>query len=357
MPLIIDKLLRALLTLYVLNHFSKELNNDFYSDFIYDTFILSIIVVTCNLSYRSFVLLGNKPVKKDQFFIYFIYTIGIIILVTLKNQWWFAIFFLPLSKLSYYVEKDYVKQYFSLNYIFLIIAAFLTLYSSKFYFLLVIPSIFPSLIFILNRHRQIWKNYKPHNLTNFATPLIVNTILIVTYTKIDVFFIEYFIKNTEFKASYFNSVKLVDYAIMLPVVFISYSFRDWSSGIVKVYNDYRMILIFSLIGTLIAITSTPFIQKILQSDKMAYVYYCVVLPFIVLNTIRNQIYLLNNENWKITHFSVLALLLNIILSYSLYHLNTSNYDFLYATITTQFVLAIFSFGTIKRNKSLIIHKK
>ena len=60
MPLIIDKLLRALLTIYVLSYYNKALDDNTYSDFIFDTF-LSIVVVVCNLSYRPFVLLEINP--------------------------------------------------------------------------------------------------------------------------------------------------------------------------------------------------------------------------------------------------------------------------------------------------------
>jgi hypothetical protein len=360
MPLIIDKILRAVIGLLFFLHFSESLETIKYNEIIFDSFILGLVSVVSLLSYRAFVFLNNIPSKKDGYFIVSIYIIGSIVLFLLNNQWWFTLFLLPLSKGSYYLEKIEPKSFYLINYIWLIISGCLAFINPFLFFLLIIPNIASGLFLFIRlflNKSKVLQNFSRSSLIGFSIPLLLNAVLISIYTKLDVFLIESLVESDNFKMNYFNSVKVVDYVIMLPIVFISYSFRYWGvNNLIKsYYYDYRFIIIVSLLITLLAFFSAQIINMFFTIDIYAFQLYSLALPFVVINTIRNTVHLLTNKNWRVTLFSIVSVVLNLGLSLIFYN-SIGDYSFLYGTIITQFTLFLFSIDIIKKN-SILIQKK
>lgn len=357
MPLVIEKILRAIAALLILIFYSKNLEIDHYNSLIFDTFTLGLVTTIALLSYRPFVFLNYFPFRKDTYFILSIYIIGSVTLIVLENQWWFAPFLLPLAKGSFYLEKLKPSKFYLINYISVAIFGILALKNPFLFFLLIVPNVLSGIIFfkmLLKDKKKFFFKFSKESLQMFATPLLLNAVLISIYTKLDVFLIDYFVESREFKMNYFNSVKVVDYVVMLPVVFISYSFRFWgkNNSIKSYFYDYRFILIASLLLSAIAILSASIINVFFTIDIYAFRLYGLVIPFVVMNTTRNNIFLLINSNWKVTLFSVISVVLNLGLSLILYNF-LGNYSFLYGTIITQILLSLFSIKIIQNNSILI----
>ena len=359
MPLVIEKILRAIAGLLILIFFSKNLEINYYNSLIFDSFTLGLLTTIGLLSYRPFVFLNYRPSKKDTYFILLIYLISSFTLLALDNQWWFAPFLLPLTKGSFYLEKTNPSKFYLTNYISVIIFGSLALIEPFLFFLLIVPNILSGLLFFqkfLTDKKKLF-NFSKKSLRKFSSPLLLNAVLISIYTKLDVFLIDSLVENSQFKMDYFNSVKVVDYVVMLPVVFISYSFRYWgkNNSIKSYFYDYRFILIASLILSAIAILSASIINAFFTIDIFSFQLYCLVIPFVFLNTTRNNIFLLINSNWKVTIFSVISVVLNLGLSLILYNF-FGNYSFLYGTIITQILLSMFSIKIVRNNSKLIIHE-
>ena len=343
--MILEKILRALASLILIWYWSSIYNSNIYSDLIFDSFIASIASVLCLLNFRSFSFLGYKPLKKNLKHV-FLFLIFISLLLFIQdNKWWFITLLIPFAQYSYYIEKTSPKLFYLVNIIFILISIPITLYEISFFIVVLLPNFFIGFYFyfkdtfLLKKHIN-FNHFKSKNLITYAIPLFINTLLIVLYTKIDVFLVDFLSGDEKFKSQYFTSVKIVDYLIMLPVTYISYSLRYWisKSSFPKIY-DFRFILICSLFLIIPGLIAVPFLSDYVPLSKFTFYCYLFLIPVIAINTIRNNILIINEQNWNISIYSFISIFLNLFLSYSLFNY-FGIWSVLYGTMITQIVLII-----------------
>lgn len=363
MALIVEKIIRALSLLIILWYWGENLSYLKYSDLVFDSVVVSIISVLALLNFRSFSFLGYIPKKNNIFQVLAFYALLTFVLLYQKNEWWYITILVPFAKYSFYLEKKIPKLYYISNILTIIIFTPLVIYNLKFLIVILLPNfaigfyIFCRDLFYQNKFIRT-EDYISNNLIKYAYPLFINSLLIVLYTKIDVFLVDYLSSKTEFKSEYFTTVKIVDYIIMMPVTYISYSLRFWVDlkKPFSKYYDYRFIIFISFLIIVPSLIIFPVMDNFLILNTKVFLFYLSIVPVITLNTIRNNILIVLEKNWNVAVYSLISIILNI--CFSIYFFNFFGiWSVLYGTLFAQIILVFPSIYTIFRNYKIVSYKK
>lgn len=301
---ILEKIFKALVSLYVLS----ELNNQGI-DVLEEYFYLAILYQLALFAYRPFALAKNIPKKEDLLF-YLIWISSLIaVAIFLELQMYWLLLLAPLQISGYYLESKKTIFYYITGILYVCIIYTIFGNTKATYLLLISGNTLA--IFFGSISKETLK-YNKTSLISFSGPLILNSIAVLLYTRIDVFIIDYF-SSSESNEVYLTSVRLFDYCAMLVTIISNYS-------LIKIMNNEkswlyspRAIIGFVLMGTLIMSVSTSLLSQYFEYNIGIYLIYLLSLPFIALGLIRNNYLMKISRTGVVLRFSVIGVLLMVVL--------------------------------------------
>ncbi|MDA9236887.1 hypothetical protein N9O99_00330 [Schleiferiaceae bacterium] len=301
---IIDRLLKALISLYVLSALNER-----GIDVLQEYFYLAILYQLSLFAYRPFALAKNIPLRREIYYYLIWLFVLLFIAYQLEIEMYWLLLFAPLQMIGYYVESKNAILYYLTNIGF-VICLFLVFGETKLmYMVLILGNIFALLAFGSSSR---FLQYTRVSLLKYSGPLILNSIAILLYTRIDILILDYFSHN-QTNEVYLMSVRLFDYCAMLVSVVLNYSLIKLMNNEKSWLYSPRTVMGFVLLGTVIMSVSTSLLSQYFEYNSGIFLIYLLSLPFVALGLIRNNYLMKISRTGVVLRFSVIGVLLMVVL--------------------------------------------
>lgn len=335
---ILDKILKAILSLFVLSALNEQ-----GIDVLEDYFYLAILYQLALFAYRPFALSNYVPLKRD-YLIYFLW-LFILLLVALSvgvEMFW-IILLAPFQAAGYYLEATNAIKYYLISMLTVVLCYLIFGISKTTYMLFIVGNVFAILVFPVTKYNTLKKKV---SLVSFSGPLILNSIAVMLYTRIDVFILDYF-SNGVTNEAYLTSVRLFDYCAMLITIVSNYA-------LIKVMNQERTVLYspksiiaMSVLGLFMVLLFLPWISHFFKFNTEILVIYSATLPFISLGLIRNNYLLKLSKTSLVLRFSLIGVFLMLLLGVVSY-IHLGNVGLAWSTLVVQLLLILMSLNIVKK---------
>ena len=301
---IVDRLVKAIISLYVLSSLNER-----GIEVLQEYFYLAILYQLSLFAYRPFALAKNIPERREIFYYFLWLSLLLFTAHQLDIEMYWLLLFAPLQMIGYYVESKNAILYYLTNVGF-VICTFLVLGETKLmYMVLILGNIFA---FVASDISSQFLQYTRVSLLNYSGPLILNSIAVLLYTRIDIVILDYF-SNNQTNEVYLTSVRLFDYCAMLVSVVLNYSLIKLMNKEKSWLYSPRTVMGCVLLGMVIMSVSTSLLSQYFEYNTGIFLIYLLSLPFIALGLIRNN-YLMNiSKTGVVLRFSVIGVLLMLVL--------------------------------------------
>ena len=334
---ILDKIFKALISLFVLSALNER-----GIDVLEEYFYLAILYQLALFAYRPFALAKYIPMKVDYLY-YLIWLVFLLILAyILKIEMYWLIFLAPLQAAGYYLESHRSILYYILSMISVVFIYLIFGISKTTYMLLIAGNIVALLITVFSKEKY---TYNRASLIVYSGPLILNSIAVLLYTRIDVFILDYFSGGNS-NEDYLTSVRLFDYCAMLITIVSNYALiKVMNSQRSRLYSP-RALVAMSCLGILAVFLLLPWISKFFKFNTNILVIYLGTLPFISLGLIRNNYLLKLSRTSEILKFSLVGVGSMVMLGITAYHF-LGTIGLAWSTLVVQIFLIVISWNIVK----------
>lgn len=301
---ILDKVLKAILSLFVLSALNEQ-----GIEVLEDYFYLAILYQLALFAYRPFALSNNVPLKRDYFYYFLWLSILLIVALSVDVEMFWIILLAPFQMAGYYLEATKTIKYYLISMLSTVLFYLIFGISKTTYMLFIIGNVFAVFVLLLTKYNT---QQKKVSLVTFSGPLILNSIAVMLYTRIDVFILDYF-SNGVSNEAYLTSVRLFDYCAMLITIISNYALIKVMNRERSMLYSPRSILAMTSIGLVLVLLLLPRISRFFIFNTEIFVIYIATLPFICLGLIRNNYLMKISRTGVVLRFSVIGVLLMVVL--------------------------------------------
>lgn len=334
---ILDKVFKAIVSLFVLSSLNEQ-----GIDILEDYFYLAILYQLALFAYRPFALAKYIPFRKDILY-YFVWLLLLLFIgYTLAIKMFWIVLLAPLQLCGYYFESNKTIIYYVTSVLGVCLIYWIFGNSEIAYMMLITGNLIPVFIGAISKETL---NFKKYSLLAYSGPLILNSVAVMLYTRIDVFILDYF-SDDRSNEVYLTSVRLFDYCAMLVTIVMNYS-------LIKVMKDEaswlyspRTILIMVGLGIVVILSVLPLLSNFFHFDPKVFLIYVLTLPFIALGLIRNNFLLKRAQTRLILNYSVIGVIAMLFIGY-LGFLLKGTMGLALSTLLVQILLVIISWDLVK----------